>query len=120
MSRQSCAEGTENPQDFTLFAGLPAVLRLLRLADGASPEQLDLALELEPGSYATYESGLTAPLLGTLDRILDLFEEELGGLQGKLEAMRGIDWPPGGDLGDEEQPEEPGLAAERRRFQESL
>lgn len=106
MNRQSCAPWTEDPQEMEVFAGLPAVLRLLRLEVGASPEHLDEALELARGSYAAYEWALTAPLLGTLDRILVFFEEELWGLQRKLEAMRWIDWPPGGGGADKAQPDE--------------
>jgi transcriptional regulator with XRE-family HTH domain len=103
MNRQSCAPWTEEPQEMEVFAGLPAVLRLLRLEAGASPARLDEALELPRGSYAAYERALNAPLLGTLDRILVLFDEKLWGLQGKLEAMRWIDWPPGGGGAEEEQ-----------------
>jgi hypothetical protein len=120
MSRQSCAPWTEDPEELEIFAGLPAVLRLLRLEDGASPEHLDEALALPRGSYAAYEWALTAPLLGTLDRILVLFEQELRGLQRKLQATRWIDWPPGCGGADEEQPddEDPLPSAEdfRRAF----
>lgn len=92
---------TEDPERFDVFARLPAVMRLLRMEAGESPEQLDVRLELPRGSYAAYEWALTAPLLGTLDRFLVLFELDLSALQRKLRAMRWIDWPPS-DAGSEE------------------
>lgn len=102
--RRSDVQSTEDLQSFEHFAGLPAVLRLLRMEVAETPEQLDARLRLPRGSYAAYESALTVPLLGTLDRFLVLFELDLTGLEGKLRAMQKIAWPPRGDGAVEKEP----------------
>lgn len=73
-----------DPRTFRNFAPLPAVLLFLRLERSLRPLEMDLALHLPHGSYRSYEMGLTAPALGTLDRILAFFHLGLRALDEKL------------------------------------